>query len=176
MKLLKILIPAAVLCSAQAAAETPRLSLWITEAIGATDAGQCAQPALHSEMKLAALRAKISDRIDDADIAFWNPATATWTLGDAATPASDRARQIADHCFVLWINGKPTAAGVALWTHSARLVHMPVLGVSVADGALSLRLGAQHGASPNPPLAFEGINEVLKEKPARAAESNPRQD
>ncbi|HSC79493.1 MAG TPA: hypothetical protein VLC08_03990 [Chitinolyticbacter sp.] len=159
-----------------AADETPRLSLWITDAIGTTDAGQCAQPALHSETKLAALLTKVSYRIDEADVAYWNPATATWTLRDASIPTQDRARQIADHCFVLWLDGKPAAAGVALWTHSARLVHMPVLGVSVANGAVSLRLGTQHGSSPNPPLAFEGINEALKEKPARAAASNPAQD
>ena len=169
MKLLQTLIPVAALWCAQAAAETPRLSLWITEAIGASNAGQC---GLQGAMHMEALRAKVTYRIDDAEVAAWDPDTATWTLRDAGVSARERARQIADHCFILWIDGKPAATGVALWTYSARLVSMPVLSVSMASSVVSLRLGTNHGGSTSAPVAYERIKEALKTKtmPGREGE------
>lgn len=164
MKLLQALIPAAALWCTQAAAEAPRLSLWFSEAIGASNAEQCARPAPLDNMKLEALRAQVTHRLDDRDVVLWDPATATWTLRDAGVPARKLAWQLVDRCFMLWIDGKPAAAGVALWTHSARLVSMPVLGVSVEDGALSVRLGADHGGSSSVPVVYERIKEVLKTK------------
>lgn len=172
MKLFQLLAPIAVLWSAQAMAQTPRLSLWITEAIGATNAAQCALPAMQDDMQAAALRMNVTYRIDDTDVAAWDPATATWLLRTTDIPAREHARRLADHCFLLWLDGKPAASGVALSTYSARLVSMPVLGVHVAGNTLSLRLGANHAGRLSAPVARHGIDEVLRMKPrtTKAAE------
>lgn len=162
MKLLQALILSTALWGAGAVAETPRLSLWITEAIGATNAAQCAQPAPHDSTKLAALRARATYQVEEADVALWDRATATWTLRDDGTPLRERAWKMADRCFILWIDGKAVATGVALWTYSARLVRMPVLSLSTEGGALSLRLGANHGGSSSIPVVPDRIDEVLK--------------
>jgi hypothetical protein len=165
MKLLQALVPAMALWCAPALAQTPRLSLWITEAIGATNAERCAHPALADSRKLEALRAKITYRIEDSDVARWEPATASWTLhDDAAMSARDRAWKIVDRCFILWVDGKPVATGVALWTHSARMVDLPVLAIGVKGNALSLRLGSRHGGPDTAPVAREQINSALEGK------------
>jgi hypothetical protein len=47
---------------------------------------------------------------------------------------------LADHCFVLAIDGKVISSGVVLWRHSARLVRTPALLITSENKTFMLQL------------------------------------
>lgn len=168
MTLLKTLCTVAVLTCTQAHAEAPRLSLSITDAIGATNASQCALPGISMHLRPKLWQEKTTYQLTDTDIASWDPATAVWTLHRTGVPANDSARRVVDHCFVLQVDGAPIASGVALSTYSARLVSMPVLGVSVKGDTMSFRLGANTASESSVPVLHDRIGKALEGKPRSA--------
>jgi hypothetical protein len=169
MKPIKTLFTLAILICAYAQAESPRLSLSITEAIGATDARQCALPARLVQMHPESWKKKITYQVTDADITGWDPVKGIWNVSGASIPAPDIARRVVDRCFIILVDGKPVASGVALWTYSARLMRMPVLGVSASADSVSFRLGANYASQSSMPVVWDAINKALEGKPQPAS-------
>ncbi len=80
--------------------------------------------------------------LTEQDVAAWNDKTGVWRLDEHRFPNQAAGWQLADHCFVLAIDGKQVSSGVVLWKHSARLTKIPTLLVSTRHHALVLQLAS----------------------------------
>lgn len=156
---LTVLLLAAGFATAQSAAVSPRLALWITDPIGATNAAQCHQMALRQPPAT-------SPTATERDVTGWDRRDATWTLDPARHAGAEVAESMTDHCFVLSLDGK-LISGVVLSRHSARLVRFPTLAVSSRDGVLSLRLLSGFAGEATPPLDSERLDRILHDKANR---------
>jgi hypothetical protein len=132
--------------------DAPRLSLWITQAIaGWADVSVCSM-----QVNAPPNRATLTER----DVVAWDEQIGGWVLDTQRFPDQAAARQLADHCFVLTINGKPISSGVVLWRHSARLVRIPTLLISSANKSIVLQL-ASGNRNPIELIHVEALAAVL---------------
>jgi hypothetical protein len=127
----------ALLISAAAQAQTQRIQLAITAEIGNTSGAQCglSSAALATALDHPSAKNLI---LTEKDIVHWDT-----DKGDITLPR-DRFGdpwRIQDHCFVLTIDGKPVASGMALSSHTARLTRFPILQVITAGSTGDLRNG-----------------------------------
>lgn len=141
---------ALLLAAGNASAESPRLTLWITEPVGATNAAHC-----HA---IAPRIPPGPPDITEHDVTGWDPESAAWILDP--NRLSETARMPADRCFVLALDGK-IISGVILSTHSARLIRFPTLAVDTRKCMLSWRLTSGHGGAAFP-LEHELLDRILK--------------
>ena len=156
---LTVLLLAAGSATAQSAEVSPRLALWITDPIGATNAAQCHQ--------MARLRPPAaSPTVTERDVTGWDMRNANWTLDPVRHAGAEVAGSMTDHCFVLSLDGK-LISGVVLSLHSARLIRFPTLAVSSRDGVLSLRLLSGFAGEATPPLDSERLDRILHDKANR---------
>lgn len=147
MKSLSLLLTslAALTFSSAAAAATadaaPRLALWITDPIGMTNGEHCVLPAN------TALPAS-APTVTEKDVVAWQAETFSWTLDSSRFAGSDGAWKLQDHCFVLAVDGKPLASGLALSSYSARLTGLPTLIVTQRKESLTLQLMSGNHVGP----------------------------
>jgi hypothetical protein len=126
------LLALVLLISAATQAQAQRVQIAITAQISNTSGAQCGLPSTvlataldHPSPKYLILTEK--------DIVHWDA-----DKGDMTIPR-DRFGdpwRIQDHCFVLAIDGKPVASGMALSSHTARLTRFPILQVITSSGDL----------------------------------------
>jgi len=134
----------------------PRLAIWITPSFAATDAAAC-------RLSPAALeQVGGSPTLTEQDVVHWEAKTARMRLDPARFGRAD-AGKLADHCFVLALDGKKISSGVVLRSYSARLVRLPALSVIEHEKFLELRLQAEFTGVHNPPLLLrDELDEILR--------------
>ncbi len=105
-------------------ATPPRLMLWATKPIGATNGDHCG-PAV--EKNQSANLPPAPPTLTEQDIESWNPDNGRIRLWPARRPATDTMRLLRDHCFVLALDGHVVERGIALDPESARMTGLPTL-------------------------------------------------
>lgn len=134
---------------------TPRLELWITEPIGATNASQCNLQASPATLPLT------QPTLTEQDIIAWDSSKAFWTLNPVRFSRSNAMQQLQDHCFVLTIDGKLLSSGVVLAAYSARLIRFPTISVHHRNKFLDLQLTGGFYGSHSQPILVNELNAVL---------------
>lgn len=95
------------------ATAAPRLTVWVSDPVGASDGRHCAAgPASPPDT---------APILTEADVVAWSPSSGRWRL------ARDPGAGFVDHCFLLSIDGTHLTRGMILSSHSARLTALPVL-------------------------------------------------
>ena len=167
MKNLALLLVTLVFSTAASAADAPRLMLWVTDSIGASNAAQCKL----AELPAPSLPTK-APTLTEQDVAAWNAHSARWTLNPTRFTGSDAAHTLQDHCFVLAIDGKLVSSGVVLSLYSARLITFPTLSVLSQDKAVTLQLNSGHQGNRSQPIHVDALDAVLAQRPASIQPSN----
>lgn len=158
MKTVTLFLAILVFSTATPAPAASRLALWVTDPIGATSGIQCVlapSPAGLPELPAA------QPTLTEQDVSAWNPDNACLTLDPARFAGRDTLQKLADHCFVLAIDGKLISSGVVLSSHSARLTGFPSIVVYNGDHELYLQLISSNRGSHTRPIHIEALNEVL---------------
>lgn len=155
---------AALLLSAAgtALADAPRLQLFITAPIGASDAGMCYQPTplparLESPPKAGVV-------LTEQDVVKWERESGRWTIDPARFAGDQAGWKLADHCFVLAIDGRVVTNGVVLWSHSERLIRFPTVSITADDKLLVLQLTSEFGVY-KPLLQVGLLSRIFDDKP-----------
>lgn len=148
-------------CAAAAAADIPRLALWITAPIGTSNGVQCHLPEASANTQNLP---EIQPTLTDHDITEWNPDNARWILNPALFTLQDIVQKLQDHCFVLAIDGKVISSGVVLSSHSARLTGFPTLSVYSQNNALYLQLTSGNHGSHSRLIHVDALNAVLGQR------------
>jgi hypothetical protein len=152
MQTLKLLLAGLALSGACAtttvfAADAPRLALWITEPIGASDGSKCGLARIPLSGAPFPLP-ETSPTLTERDVNAWDNSTARWTLNPARFAASGDGQKLEDHCFVLALDGKPAASGMVLSSYSARRTDLPTIITTRKGNTLVLELlSSSHGSS-----------------------------
>ena len=154
-KILRAVCIGLTLVSSAASAQAPRLALSVTDPIGTSDGSQC--------VRAEATAAQASLALTEKDVRAWSPYGARWTLDPARFPASIGDR-LADHCFILTIDGKTINSGVVLWVDTPRLTGYPTLNVIPHDGALTLQLTSGNHGTYVRAIHAQAIEDVLGNK------------
>lgn len=150
------------LVSGTAFAEPPRMSLSITQPIGAAAGDLCVKDTIREPLPVGGLM------LTERDVASWEPATGIWVLDPARLSGFDNGWRLVDHCYELAIDGKVISKGMVLWMHSARLIRFPVLLVASQKKSLSLQLRSGHGHGTHL-IHGDKLNEVFRHKPRMAS-------
>ena len=143
--------------SASAAAASPRLALWITEPIGATNGTQCNLQTSFIPKELSTMQPTLTEQ----DITAWDTVRAIWTLNSARFDSNNDVFKLQDHCFVLSIDGKLISSGVVLSAHSARWIGFPTLRVYDRGGEVNLQLISSNQSSNVRPIHVDALDAVL---------------
>lgn len=160
-RLLGSMTASLIFAASVAAAEQPRLALWITEPIGATDGSRC---NLHSASADTVPLPVVAPTLTERDIRAWDPQTARWTLDPAHFSGNESAQKLRDHCFILALDGKAVSSGMALSEHSARLSGFPTLIVMNRNGAIVLELLSSNHGSTMRHLYVEALGNILRQQ------------
>lgn len=150
-----------VFAGSVAAAEQPRLALWITEPIGTSSGSKC---NLNLSAADAAKLPVTSPTLTERDVIAWNPSTARWKLDPARFTDNEHAQQLKDHCFILAIDGKPAASGMALAEYSARLSGFPTMIILSRNNALELELLSNNHGGMMRHLHADALGNILRQK------------
>jgi hypothetical protein len=170
MKNLALLLIGLVISVNAAAVDAPRLMLWVTDSIGASNAAQCKQEELPAP-KLPTRAPTLTEQ----DVAAWDAHSARWTLKPSRFATADAAHNLQDHCFVLAIDGKLVSSGAVLSSHSARLITFPTLSVLTQNNAVSLQLNSGHRGPRSQPIHVDALDAVLARLPASLQSPTGRQ-
>jgi hypothetical protein len=160
--LLLVLVPlsATALEAGETVAE-PRLMLWLTESIGATDASQC---NLHTTSNIAHPLPAITPAVTEKDVIAWDLNTVLITLDPARFNSGNAIYALQDHCFILAIEGKMVASGVVLSSYSARYIRFPTLRVFNRKEEIDVQLTSDFTGYNSTPILVNKIDAVLGRK------------
>lgn len=167
MKRLTLFLSSLAFSATACAADAPRLMLWVTDSISATNGAHCRLAELPAPT-LPALQPSVTEQ----DVTAWDPLSARWTLNPARFAVAAAAHTLQDHCFVLAIDGKFVSSGVLLSEHSARLIDFPTISVSTQDNVLSLQLNSSHRGGHRRPIHVDALNGVLGQRPVPTQATN----
>lgn len=166
MKNFLSLLSGLVFAASAAAADTPRLAVWITDSVGTTSGIQCDLEA--SSSSAGALRATplptTPPALTERDVIAWNRSNGRWTLDPARFAGIASAQRLQDHCFLLAIDGQLISSGIVLSEYSARLTGFPTLIVVNRDDKLTLELLSSNHGTRIRLLHAEALDAVLREK------------
>ncbi len=160
MKIPALVLASLTISATVTAAEMPRLSLWITDSVGAGNGAEC------DLSKDSAARSRVPLKpptLTEDDVAAWNPDTALWTLNPVRVSRSDGSQKLIDHCFVLAIEGKVISSGIVLSSYSARLVRFPTINVFTRQDAVDLQLTLGKSAIQGRPIHVNALDAVLRQ-------------
>lgn len=159
MKTVSLFFAGALLCATAiaAAADAPRLALWITDSIGATNGSKCRFPNAAVSLRLPTTTPTLTEQ----DVIAWNANQGRWTLAPDRFPVSAAFDKLQDRCFVLAIDDKLAASGVVLASYSARLIDFPAISVINQKDKLDLQLTSTFHGSFMHPIQTEALNAVL---------------
>lgn len=151
-------------CTIASEPPPPRLALWITEPIGATRHIQCPhQTAPGMALQLPESQPTLTEH----DITAWNTRNGRWTLNAARFAGVEAAQKLQDHCFILAIDNKLIASGVALSSHSERRVKSPTLSVSSQKRGLVLQLTSSFRDGHTRLIHVSSLDAVLGQRASR---------
>lgn len=137
---------------------TPRLMLWATGPIGASDGAQCAL-AQDAQQEAAAMAARTT--LTEEDVGSWNPVNGHWVLAPRFFSADSAAQLLRDHCFVFAIDGKVLARGMALASESARLTALPTLRIHRNGNAPYVQVTSGNQGNPAQVIHADALDAVL---------------
>jgi len=160
MKTAIVLLSIITFATAVAAANPPRLALWVTDSFG-TEADPGERCKLTTPATAEAALPASAPTLTEQDVVAWTADTARWTLNTARFARSDASTKLQDHCFVLAIDGKLIVRGILLSSHSARLTNLPTIKVSDHEEALHLQLTSGNRVDDAQLLHAEALDAVL---------------
>jgi hypothetical protein len=158
VRMLTVLLAALTLSAAVNATEPARLTLWVTDQIGATRGDQCEQNP--SSAAVAGLPVTLPT-LTEHDVIAWNAEDAHWTLNPERFTSKNAIQTLEDRCFVLAIDGKWVSSGIVLSSYSARLTGLPTLSVIRKNKMLYLQLTSGNHGEHSRLIHVEALNAVL---------------
>ena len=140
-----------------ALAEGVRMKLVVTRAVAGGESPDCVQAAgkAYQTKHLT---------LTENDVLSFRPEGNLIRLGPSSVGARERGNMLANHCYVLVIDGHEAGRGVILWTDSPVLSGSPTLVVTESRGGLDLQfLSGNHGNYY--PILDSELRAVLETKP-----------
>ena len=137
--------------------DAPHLALWITDSIHVINENQC------NLSKSGAAFPMLPDThptLTERDVTAWNAKNAHWSLNSSRFPRDSRM-DLADHCFILAVEGKYLSSGVVLNSNSARLIQFSTLKVYMVNQGLDLHLTADSRLRDSPSIHADIIGKIL---------------